>query len=165
MYVEQRFLNMFQALESYDRRTFQHPAEKMQTHNERLERILNSVDAVHAKDRKWLEQKLRYSHEPRAADRIRHIVETLSASWLLSQKDIELAAGLRNYYTHFDPKGDHRLPPLEQRFLIMHNLAVRLRVLCELVLLNAMGFPMEGVRERMKSTRRIERHLVKTESE
>ena len=76
-----------------------------------------------------------------------------------------LAADLRNYYTHFDPKVNQRLPALDRRFLIMHNLAVHLHVLCELVLLDAMGFSRNDVRERMKSTRRIERHLVKTESE
>jgi len=161
MYVEQRFLNMFQALESYDRRTFQLPPEKMQAHKERFDRILAAVDE---NDRKWLKGKLKFSHEPLAVDRIKNIVETLGASWLLIEKDIELSARLRNRYTHFDPKNDNELPPIEQRFLIMHNLAVRLRTLCELVLLNAMGFPMDTVQERMKSTSRIERHLVKTES-
>ncbi|HYM05613.1 MAG TPA: HEPN domain-containing protein [Terriglobales bacterium] len=157
MYVEHRFLNMFQALESFDRRTSTLPAEKMQKHGERLTRILNSVSD--AKDRKWLENALRHSHEPAAADRIKHIVETLNASWLLSPKGIELSADYRNYYTHFDPKTEAKLPPVEERVLAMHNLAVRLRVLCELVLLNAVGFPMAKVRERLKETRRLERHL------
>lgn len=162
MYVEHRFFSMFQAVESYDRRAFQLSAEKLLAHNERKERILKSVETT---DRTWLTQKLQYSHEPRAADRLKHIVETLGAGWLLSEKDIELSVKMRNYYTHFDPKSEEQLPPLGERFLIMHNLAVRLRTLCELVLLDAVGFSMENVQERIRSTRRIEGRLVKIEAE
>jgi len=157
MYVEHRFLNMFQALESYDRRTFTPAPEKMTAHQERLDRILKAVDTS---DQKWLKNQLRHSHEPAAADRIQRLVDKLDASWLLSRDDISLAADFRNYYTHFDPKVNQRLPALDKRFLIMHNLAVRLRVLCELLLLDAMGFSRDEVRERMKSTQRLARHLV-----
>jgi hypothetical protein len=157
MYVEHRFLNMFQALESFDRRTSQLPAEKMQEHEERLNRILSAV--IDKKDRKWLKNALRHSQEPTAADRIKHIVETLNAGWLLSPNGIELSSYFRNYYTHFDPKIEAKLPPAEERILVMHNLAVRLRVVCELVLLNAVGFKMDSVRELVKETRRLERHL------
>jgi hypothetical protein len=161
LYVEHRFLNMFQALESYNRRTFKPTPEKIQAHSDRLSRILNAVDA---KDRKWLKNRLRHSNEPAAAQRIELIVANLNAGWLLSDQDIALAADLRNYYTHFDSKVEQRLPPLKTRFLIMHNLSVRLRVLCELVLLDALGFSPDSMRDRMKETRRVERHLVDPES-
>lgn len=121
-YVEHRFLNMFQALESYDRRTFKPAPERLQGHEERLKRI---SDAVSSRDWKWLKSKLQHSHEPAAAERIKRLVNELNANWLLSNEDIELAADLRNYYTHFDPKVDQRLPPVERRYRIMHNLAVR----------------------------------------
>ena len=55
MYVEHRFLNMFQALESYDRRTFKPAPERVQAHSERLSRILTAADA---KDRQWLKNQL-----------------------------------------------------------------------------------------------------------
>jgi hypothetical protein len=42
----------------------------------------------------------------------------------------------------------------------MHNLAVRLRVLCELVLLSAVGFPVDKVRELVAGSRRLERYSV-----
>jgi hypothetical protein len=76
---------------------------------------------------------------------------------LLSRQNIDLAASLRNYYTHFDPRTEAKLPPSEGRILAMHDLAVRLRVLCELVLLNAAGFQMEKIRESIRTTRRLER--------
>jgi len=72
MYVEHRFLSMFQALESYDRRTFQLPAEKLQAHKDKLCQIL---EPFKGKVRKWLKGKLKHSHEPQAEDRIKHIVE------------------------------------------------------------------------------------------
>ena len=158
MYVEHRFINMFQALESYDRRTFKPTPEKMKRYQEQLDRIVGSVDL---RDRQWLTQNLRLSHETAAADRIRRLARKLDAGWLLSDEQIALAGNLRNYYTHFDPEVDQRLPPKGGRFRTMHNLAVRLRVLCELVLLDAIGFPRDEMRNRMQKTRRVERHLVR----
>jgi hypothetical protein len=46
------------------------------------------------------------------------------------------------------------------RYRIMHNLAVRLRVLCELVLLTATGFSADDLRNRMARSRRVQRHIV-----
>lgn len=157
MYVEQRFLNMFQALESYDRRSFEHLPEEQQKHRERLNRIFSTVESL---DQKWLKGKLRYSHEPAAADRIRRLVEQLDAQWLLSDADITLAGNLRIYYTHFDPAVEERLPARDKRPQKMHNLAVRLQILCELQLLVACGMPIDYVRERMATTQRVERRLV-----
>jgi hypothetical protein len=42
----------------------------------------------------------------------------------------------------------------------MHNLAVRLGTLCELILLDAVGFPRDWVKNRMQNTRRVELQLV-----
>jgi hypothetical protein len=84
----------------------------------------------------------------------------MDAEWLLKQDQVVLAADLRNYYTHFDTKLESRLPAPEQRIRIMLNPATRLRILCELVILDSLGFPGEIVRERIRSTRRIERNSV-----
>jgi hypothetical protein len=107
-----------------------------------------------------VEKNLRYSSETSAADRIRRLVDKFDAGWLLSAEHIALAGNLRNYYTHFDPLVEKRLPPNDERFRRMHNLAVRLRTLCELILLDSVGFPREWVKDRLQSTRRVERQLV-----
>lgn len=44
MYVEHRFLNMFQALEAFDRRDQVDPPDKVQKHEQRLSRILDAVE-------------------------------------------------------------------------------------------------------------------------
>jgi hypothetical protein len=119
------------------------------------------LTAVDGSDQNWLKDRLRHSHEPAAADRIRRLVKTLDAQWLLTNDDIRTAADLRNFYTHFDKEIEQRLPTDEGRIVEMHNLGARLRVLCELVLVDAMGFPKKEVRERMEKSRRLERHLIR----
>ena len=157
MHVEHRFLNLFQAIESYDRRTVLPSSEELRRRSDRIERILTLVDGS---DKQWLKRRLKQSNGPSAMDRIKRVVANLKADWLLTPEDIALAADLRNYHTHFDPSLEQRLPPMDVRYRIMHNLAVRLRVLCELVLLTATGFSADDLRNRMERSRRVQRHLV-----
>jgi hypothetical protein len=157
MYVEHRFLNMFQALESYDRRTYVQDSEKVKLHQERLERISKAVDST---DRKWLKARLKHSHEPAAADRIRRLVARVHADWLLDDNQITLAGDFRNFYTHFDPGIEQRLPPNKERPRSLHNLAIRLQILCEITLLDAIDFPTRDVRQRMDKIQRLERRLA-----
>src|SRR5215831_9071823 len=149
MYVEHRFLNMFQALESYDRRTRVTPPDKVQAHQERLDRILGAVEA---EDAKWLKGKLRHSIEPSAEQRIRELTEQHSAEWLLGMEAIKLASDMRNFPTHFSPEVEKRLPPKQDRVHCMHNLTVRLQVLCEVILLRLIGFP--DIRQQIEKVRR-----------
>jgi hypothetical protein len=123
----------------------------------RLSRILSAVDA---QDKKWLKGQLRYSHEPESADRIRRLVRQLNADWLLSEPDIILSRDFRNYNTHFDPKIEQRLPPSESRVRVMHNLGLRLQIVCEMVLLNAVGLLTADVTQRLK--KRLELRLLIT---
>ena len=158
MYVEHRFLNMFQALESYDRRTNVQDSEKAIAHRERLDRILN---AVNSRDKKWLKGRLKHSHEPTAVDRIRRLVAKVHAGWLLDDNDVTLAADFRNFYTHFGLDVEQRLPPKKERSRKLHNLAIRLQMLCEITLLDAIGFSSDEVRERIERTRRLENRLTR----
>ena len=150
-----------QALESYHRRTNPPTPKSIAARQQRLDRI---EQALTADDWPWLRKRVRPS-EPAAADRIRDLVQQLDAGWLLTATQVTLAADLRNYYTHFDPVVDTRLPTPASRFRIMNNLSARLRVLCELVLLDALRFSRTDVRKRFEETRRLERHLVREISE
>ena len=152
MYLEQRFINMFQALESHDRRTRVHSLEQLAKHQERLDRIHK---AVTRKDQKWLKNYLRHSHEPTAADRIRYLVDSVDANWLLDEAAITLAGDFRNFNTHFGPDVEKRLPPREERSNSMFDLSKRLRVLCEMLLLSQLGFSKNWMKQRILATRRI----------
>jgi hypothetical protein len=158
MYVDHRFLNMFQALESYHRRTSIPAAEKVGEHKLRVDRILGKVDP---KDRKWLKNRIERIGELSAADKIRELAKRFGADWIISEADIELAGHLRNFITHFDPEVEKRLPPKKDRTRIAYNLSVRLKALCELILLQTIGFSAPDVRDLIIRTRRLEGHLAK----
>lgn len=155
-YVEHRFLNMFQALEAFDRRARVPDPEKLRRNQDRIKRVLNPEATK--KDRKWLEDKLRHSGEPTAMERIKDLVKEHEAAWLLDDEAVGLAADFRNFYTHYDASVEKRLPPKADRPRCMHNLAVRLQVLCEIVLLDLLGFP--GVRQQIEKSRRLRRRLI-----
>ena len=139
-------------------RTRIHSAEKLRKHRERLDRLLN---VVNESDRKWLERSLRHSHEPSAAERIRRLVKDVDAEWLLDTDAIELAANLRNFHTHFSPDVESRLPPKDERPRSMHNLTVRLQVLCEMILMKLLGLSNDWMRQQIERTRRLERRLAR----
>ena len=147
---------MFQALESFDRRTHIHDSEAVNKHDDRMGRILEAIDD---NDRKWLKGKLKHSLEPQASVRIRRLVEKVDGEWLLTQKDTDQAALFRNFYTHFSPDLEQRLPPKVEHLLCLHNLAVRLQILCELTLLDAVGFSSRDMRKRIEETRRLDKRL------
>ena len=115
------------------------------------------------KDHDWLKGKLRYSHEPSATERLKRLVEKYDAAWIFEDapKEIELAGDFRNFYTHYDPRLDSKLPELKERPRAMHNLALRFQVLCEVILLGEVGFPADQLKKRMRETQRLERRLAR----
>lgn len=141
--------------------------ESIKKHEDRLARIVNAVDGLETpeckKDAKWLQNALQYSHETTAADRIRRLVQDYEATWIFDDWDVEirLAANFRNFYTHYDRRLLNSLPPLDEQPRVMHNLAVRLQLLCEIVLLRQVGFDGVEVKQRMVETRRLERRLAR----
>jgi len=158
MYVEHRLFNMFQALESYDRRRNEPSIEEIQKHEDRTKRILASI--VEGKDKAWLKNRLK-RNETQASDRINRLVQEFAADWLLTKEDVEQATLLRNHYTHYDINREKDLPPIEDRPKIMHNLALRLQLLVETIFLSATGFSNDEVRERLQALKRLEYRLAK----
>ena len=57
MYVEHRFLNMFQALEAFDRRDVVYTPEQEEKHRERVSQIAKAVED--RRDRDWVKGRLR----------------------------------------------------------------------------------------------------------
>lgn len=167
MYVEHRLFNFYQALESYHRRTYILPEEKATKHVARLGRILGMFDndqSAQAKmDKDWLTDALRHSNQPAAAERLRLICKSLDADWVFDDaiETIELAARLRNYYTHYDARLEEKLPPEADRPRLLNNLAVRLQVLCELILLRKAGFEPSTMKDRYAKSGRLRRLLAR----
>jgi hypothetical protein len=161
MYVEHRFLNMFQALESFDRRDFEPTTEAIERHSERKKRIIDAVQVK--KDRDWLAGKLRYSHEPSATERLKRLVEKYDAAWIFEDApaEIELAGNFRNFYTHYGPTLARKLPESKKQPKVMHNLAVRFQLLCEIILLREVGFQADQIKKRIQETQRLDRRLTR----
>jgi len=106
MFVEQRFLSMVSALESYHRRRIRNAAVSDRKHSERIDAI---IDKAPPKYRKWLRYRLRYSNEPDLRQRLKDLADR--APLLMNQlipdgKDVkrflDKVAATRNYYTHYD---------------------------------------------------------------
>lgn len=119
MYVEHKFLSTFQALEAFDRRSYETPAADAEAHTAKLQRIYSGV--VVPSDLEWLQDELQYSHEPSARNRLKRLISTYDASWLFDspKRDMSLALELRNYYTHYDRSLETRLPPPGDRMRII----------------------------------------------
>jgi hypothetical protein len=157
-YVETRFLNIFQALESYHRRSVPPDIQKQAAYDEHVRRILALLGD--GKDKKWLKKRLTRDQEPTAEERLRGLITSFKADWLLTESDAALATNLRNYYVHFDPKYENKIPDQTARYRIMINLTTKMRALCEVILLSAIGLSEDEVQDKLKKCRRVERNLV-----
>jgi hypothetical protein len=144
MYLEQKFLSLVQALESYHRRTMQNYELPEDKHNERIYKI---VDAVPQEHKKWLSRKLKYSNEPDLQRRLRELLNThpVVAFDLKRNKEsfIEKAVVTRNYIVHYDPKLEEKAAKGEE----LHSITRRLQFLVESCLLEELGFSPDEVQD------------------
>lgn len=103
MYLEQKFSNLIQAIESYHRRTKNNNEIEPEDHKKRLCDIIESVDDQY---RGWLEGKLTYSNEPTLRKRLKELTEECSSLLKLSSSKKKSFIGkvcdTRNYFTHYD---------------------------------------------------------------
>lgn len=143
MYLEQKFLSLVQALESYHRRTMQNYELPEDEHKERIHKI---VDAIPQEHKKWLSRKLKYSNEPDLQRRLRELLNThsVAAFDLKGNREsfIEKAVATRNYLIHYDPKLEEKAAKGED----LHKLTRRIQFLVESCLLKELGFSSDEVR-------------------
>ena len=113
LYPEHRFMNMIWGLEAFDRRKFKE--EQPQKTQEKIQRILGEVKLK--KDRNWLQERLKFAHEPALEARIRKILSVLPFNFKKGslQKFSEKCARYRHDITHF---GGQRNTPNYSDFVI-----------------------------------------------
>jgi ApeA N-terminal domain 1 len=103
MYLEQRFLNMVQAAESYHRRRRSNEVLPKSEHRERVQRIVSTAPEG---DRSWLKEQLTYSNEPRLRDWLADLVALTEPVMMPLigdvHKFVRLVTNTRNYHTHYD---------------------------------------------------------------
>lgn len=139
MYLQFRFLSLAYALESFHRRCRQQEIDP--EHDERLRAIL---EASPEQFRKWLADKLRYSHEPTFRRRTKALLDEFGplGDVLASPRDrfVDAVVTARNNLTHYE--GDEGiLDDVEA----LYRLTQRLQGLVAVCLLVETGFTHEEV--------------------
>lgn len=138
MYLEQRFLSLIQAIESYHRRTRTNNEMDPEEHEKMVDNIIGSVDDQY---KEWIESRLTYSNEPTLRSRLRELIKECNLLLKLSssrkQKSfISKVCDTRNYLTHYDVS----LSDLALKGGELWNACIKLNIIIEFNLLLELGF-------------------------
>jgi hypothetical protein len=156
-YREQRFLAHAQAIETYDR--LKRPRAKEREPAEHQTLVKEIVEAVPAKTRPWLKEKLAWSNDLTLSRRIEYVLDgcpAITARIVGSEGRtafVKAVRNTRNYYTHYDP-GLKAKAATEGRD--MHRLTVQLRAVLETIFLRDIGFTCEEIEASLDRARRFE---------
>jgi hypothetical protein len=153
-YIDQEFITLMQAIETYHRRTSDETDLPLDDHEKRMAAILGVAPTEY---REWLQTKLHYANEIVLRKRLKRVIglSPLVTKKLLGGKQnrfISLAVDTRNYRTHYDPS----LADKAARGLELYKLVVRLRLLIEMCLLLELGFEGEAIDAIFERRRRYE---------
>ena len=144
MYLEQKFLSLVQALESYHRRTMQNYELPEDKHNERIRKIFDAVPQEH---KGWLSGKLEYSNEPSLRKRLKELLDSDSVSisdFIVNRGNfINKVVTTRNYLVHYDPKLEEKAAKGEE----LHSITRCIQFLVESCLLKELGFSPDEVQD------------------
>jgi hypothetical protein len=140
MNLENEFLNVVQALESYHRRRLKNEVEPKTKHAERIESIVSRVDEG---DKEWLKGILIYSNEPRLEQRLNDLLQivdgVLGSVIDDNAKFAKRVKNTRNYLTHFDESLEKRAARGSELFWLIRKLSYVL----QLCLLVEIGIPLD----------------------
>jgi hypothetical protein len=124
MYIENRFLNVVTAAETFHRIGFSNeilPADQYKT---RRRSIIRAVPKEH---RDWLGSRLQFANEPRLSDRLRDLVGLAGDGfqWLVPDQAqfVDVVVHVRNRLTHYDEDAD-RVTESEPLWLYIEALYV-----------------------------------------
>ena len=151
-YMEQRFLSLMQAIETYHRRSSDETDLPPEDHERRLEEILSATPEEH---RHWLGQKLRHSNElwlQRRLDDVLARCPTVVDKLVRRRSFGYRLSAARNYLTHYDPS----LEAQAAHGVDLYPLTVQLQALVEMCLLLELGFDCEEIDGFFERARRYE---------
>jgi len=153
LYLENEFLNLVQALESYHRRFKKNTTTDPATHRKKVAKILDSIPK---REKDWLAPRLQYSNEPSLAARLRDIMKTYSEVTSVAISDprfVRRVTDTRNYLTHYSENLATRAAKGDSLF----KLAQGIRLLFELCLLAEIGFRKPELIKLITENRRYRR--------
>lgn len=151
-YLEQRFLTLMQAIETYHRRTSGATELPPDEHARRFEEI---VAATPEEYREWLQSKLRHSNELWLQRRLEDVLArcpTVVDKLVRVRSFTHRVRDARNYLTHYDPALEARAA----RGIDLYPLTVQLQALIEMCLLLELGFDCDQIDGFFARARRYE---------
>lgn len=146
-YLENKFLNLIHAIESYHRafiNVYELPEEE---HSKRISRILNSVD--NPEDKKWLDEKLKFSNELSLRKRFRELYQKFESVLReffdnkLYDEFVNKVIKTRNYYIHYNPNSKENILTGDSLLWAF----ITLKLITEICLLNELGLPLDLIQK------------------
>ncbi|MCT7977715.1 HEPN domain-containing protein [Laspinema olomoucense] len=112
LYLENEFLNIVQAVESYHRRRRKNNLLPEAEHKNRIEEILKNIPDSY---KQWVKGKLHFSNEPNLKDRLEELVQenllvinSLLGYYHNPDKFIGKVKNTRNFFTHYDKSNENQ---------------------------------------------------------
>jgi hypothetical protein len=141
MYLEQKFSNLIQAIESYHRRTRINTEIEPDEHRKRITSIIESIDTQY---KEWLENRLTYSNEPHLRRRLSELIDECGKLINISSSKkkksfISKVCDTRNYFTHDDVS----LTDKSAKGIELLHICSKLKIILEFNLLKEIGFSNE----------------------
>lgn len=140
LYVENNFLSLVQAVESYHRRTFETKEFKEEEKKTLFKQILNAIDS---KYHKIITRKLNYIHEPSLRSRLKEIFDenrSVLDKYIRRKQFCDKTYISRNYYTHYDEDLKEQVDKID-----IIDLINKLEIVIEVCLLKELGFSLNEV--------------------
>ncbi|NEQ75823.1 MAG: hypothetical protein F6K23_23960 [Okeania sp. SIO2C9] len=124
IYLENQFLNLIQAAESYHRRRINNQILSDDEHEKRQKAVLDNVPDEY---KKWLKEKLQFSNEPGLKKRLIDLFELMPEITNQLIKDKESFAtkvkNARNYFTHYNESLKKKAPQPKELYLLIESLS------------------------------------------
>lgn len=147
MYIEDKFINSTQALETYHRRKF---PESYAIEPEKSDEIVKkAVEVVPNEFREHFQQKLMYSHEHGLRTRLTDIIkinDVIISSFIRTGRErksfIQKVVVTRNFLTHYDKSLEQEAAKGEELYWITQ----KLKIIIEIILLREIGIEQETIK-------------------
>lgn len=141
MYLEQKFSNLIQAIESYHRRSKINTEIDPDDHKKRINSIIESTDN---KYKEWLGNRLTYSNEPSLRRRLNDLIDECNKLINISSSKekksfVSKVCDTRNYFTHYDVSLTYKAA----KGVELLHICRKLKIILEFNLLLEIGFSSE----------------------
>jgi hypothetical protein len=148
LYLENNFLSLVQAIESYHRRSFETKELEKEDKDSLIQQILDAIDPTH---HDLISNKLKYIDEPSLRSRLKAIFDehrSVLDNYIRKKRFCHKTYIARNYYTHYDNQLKVEVDKID-----IIDLINKLEIVIEVCLLKELGFDLEEVGKCLQNRR------------